>query len=118
MVVAYKQLLYSYSLLLMFSSFNRSALVAFALAAASGLASDLSIKVSGPSTVASVDDFVVKTSLTNFGDREITLLNDPNSILTPDWKTATFGVINADGAPAKFGGVKVRFRLHIGRKAL
>ena len=97
----------------MLASFNRSSLLALALAAASGLASALSIKVSGPQAVSSVDDLIVKTSLTNSGTREITLLNDPNSILTPNWKTATFGVVSADGAPAKFGGVKVSASLSL-----
>ena len=61
----------------------------------------------GPENVASVDNFTVKTIVSNTGAETVTLLNDPNSILTPKWKTNTFGLVGPNGVPAKFGGIKV-----------
>jgi len=59
--------------------------------------------------VSDVDNFVVKTILTNNGDETLTLLNEPESILTPQWKTNVFGIVAADGGAAKFGGVRVKW---------
>lgn len=109
----------------MFSSFTRSGLLAIALAAASTLASDISIKVTGesqcvapnyydsdapclgPDAVTSVDDFTLKTVITNHGADTVKLLNDPNSVLTPHWKTNSFGIVGPAGTAAEFGGIKV-----------
>lgn len=60
----------------------------------------------GPDTITSVDDFTLKTVITNNGAEEVKLVNDPNGVLTPTWKTDTFGIVGPAGA-AKFGGIKV-----------
>ncbi|KAG9010752.1 hypothetical protein FRB90_007673 [Tulasnella sp. 427] len=86
--------------------FARSSLLALCLAAASALAADISVKVAGPTVITSVDNFTIKTVITNHGAEEVSLLNDPNSVLTPSWKTNTFGIVGPNGTPAKFDGVK------------
>ena len=63
----------------------------------------------GADTITDVDNFNLKTVWTNSGDESLTLLNEPNSILTPHWKTNVFGIVAADGSAAKFGGVKVKW---------
>jgi len=59
--------------------------------------------------VSDVDNFVVKTILTNNGDESLTLLNEPDSILTPQWKTNIFGIVSTNGGAAKFDGVRVKW---------
>ncbi|KAG8906552.1 hypothetical protein FRB99_006666 [Tulasnella sp. 403] len=93
----------------MFSPLTRAALLALCVAALPAWASDLTVKVTGSGSVSSVDDFVLKTTITNNGVEAVTLLNDPNSILTPQWKTDVFGIVGPHGTPAKFGGVKVKW---------
>ena len=68
------------------------------------------ISPSGPKTVSDIDDFTIKTVLTNTGDETLTLLNDPNSILTPKWKTNIFGITSTDGKSANFNGVIVKWK--------
>ncbi|KIO33834.1 hypothetical protein M407DRAFT_178222 [Tulasnella calospora MUT 4182] len=89
--------------------FARSSLLALCLAAASALAADLSVKVTGPTVVTSADNFTIKTVITNNGAEAVNLLDDPNSILTPKWKTNTFGIVGPNGIPAKFDGVKLKW---------
>ncbi|KAG9047562.1 hypothetical protein FS837_002025 [Tulasnella sp. UAMH 9824] len=86
--------------------FARSSLLALCLATASALGAELSVKVTGPTIVTSVDDFTIKTVITNNGAEGVNLLDDPNSILTPKWKTNTFGIVGPNGIPAKFDGLK------------
>ena len=73
------------------------------------LISSCSVFYLGPDAVSDVDNFVVKTILTNNGDETLTLLNEPDSILTPQWKTNVFGIVAANGAAASFDGVRVKW---------
>jgi peptidyl-Lys metalloendopeptidase len=63
--------------------------------------------------VTDVDDFVIQTKLINSGDESLTLLNDPNSILTPSLKTNVFGIVATGGSSAKFNGMKVKWKPQI-----
>jgi peptidyl-Lys metalloendopeptidase len=52
----------------------------------------------------------VKATLVNTGDSTLRLLNDPNSVLTPNWKTATFIPTHTKtGARPQFKGAKVKW---------
>lgn len=68
--------------------------------------------------MTSVDNFAIKTVITNNGAEAVSLLNDPNSILTPEWKTNTFGIVGPNGTPAKFDGVKASFPIYELKRAL
>jgi peptidyl-Lys metalloendopeptidase len=69
---------------------------------------DLLVNVTGPSSVTA-DKFKVTTILSNNGDKDVTLLNDPNSILMPQYKTDVFGIVSKHGTPARFGGICVKW---------
>ncbi|KDQ16121.1 hypothetical protein BOTBODRAFT_157394 [Botryobasidium botryosum FD-172 SS1] len=70
----------------------------------------LTLKVNAPSAVEDVDALKISTTLTNTGTEELKLLNDPNSVLTPQWKTQTFSITGSNsGAVPSFQGVKVKW---------
>ncbi|KAG8902137.1 hypothetical protein FRB99_004824 [Tulasnella sp. 403] len=75
---------------------------------------DISVVVKGPSSVTDVQSFSVSTVITNHGDEAVTLLNSPDSILAPKWKTNSFGVVSQDrGLAARFVGVKVKWNHNV-----
>jgi peptidyl-Lys metalloendopeptidase len=79
---------------------------AIAVAAAPGL----NLQISGAENVHGVDNLSIKATLINTGDSTLRLLNNPNSVLTPQWKTATFTPTNAQsGARPAFKGAKVKW---------
>ncbi|KAG8904274.1 hypothetical protein FRB99_001977 [Tulasnella sp. 403] len=69
----------------------------------------LQIKVTGPAAVTSVDDLILTTTVNNNGAEPVTLVNDPNSVLTPDWPTEVFQVTGPNGTAATFTGVRVKW---------
>jgi peptidyl-Lys metalloendopeptidase len=79
---------------------------ALAVAAAPGL----QLKLSGAETVNGADNLTIKATLINTGDSTLRLLNNPNSVLTPHWKTATFVPTHTEnGARPDFKGAKVKW---------
>lgn len=54
----------------------------------------ISVSLGGEAIVHSVDDFKVVAKVTNTGDETLTLLNDPNTLLTPNWTTNVFHILN------------------------
>lgn len=63
-----------------------SVLFALAAGSASVLAfPSVSVAFSGEKSVVDVDNFKVVATVTNTGDETLNLLNDPNSLLTPNW---------------------------------
>jgi len=94
----------------MFSSSIRSALFALAASAvAANAAQSLSLKVSGPESVNTVDTLKVTATVTNTGDETVKLLNDPLSPLSK-LPAETFKITSdATGATPSFTGVKVKY---------
>ena len=95
----------------MFSTSLRATLVALvAIAAAASVAATpgLSVKVTGPATVDSVENLKVVTTLTNTGDETLKLLNDPNSILDT-LPTEAFIIASDSGASPDFIGFRVKY---------
>ncbi|KAG8894820.1 hypothetical protein FRB99_000972, partial [Tulasnella sp. 403] len=71
---------------------------------------DISVVVDGPSSVTDAQSLKLSTTITNHGDEAVTLLNSPDSILTPKLKTNSFGVVSqGQGRPARFTGIKVKW---------
>lgn len=69
----------------------------------------LALTVSGPENVNDVANLKVTTTLHNTGSETLRLLNDPKSVLAPEWETDVFDVVHqASGAVPSFHGVKVR----------
>lgn len=80
-----------------------------ALLLASGAFASRSVSVSfvnSPATTVDVDSLVVSTRITNTGDETLRLLEEPRSLLTPNWPTETFE-IRAGGIKTPFKGVRV-----------
>ncbi|KDQ08523.1 hypothetical protein BOTBODRAFT_191668 [Botryobasidium botryosum FD-172 SS1] len=68
------------------------------LASLIAAAPSLSITVSSPEvTVNGVDNLHVTTTIHNTCDETLKLLNDPHSILTPDWETDVFRIVKSEG---------------------
>ncbi|KDQ16122.1 hypothetical protein BOTBODRAFT_43700 [Botryobasidium botryosum FD-172 SS1] len=87
-----------------------AAVLLSALASPILAAPGLSLTVSAPSAIEDVDALKVTTTLTNTGTETLKLLNDPNSVLTPQWKTRTFDITGqSSGAVPSFKGVKVKW---------
>lgn len=86
-----------------------SAVLALLAGASAVLASSsgISVSLTGKKGIADVDDFKVVAKITNSGTETITLLNDPNTLLTPNWATKTFHLSNAEGVVPEFKGVAV-----------
>lgn len=61
----------------------------------------LSVTFEGDKVVKDVDNFKVVAKISNTGDEKLTLLNDPNSLLTPKWNTKTFAISSAEGVSAE-----------------
>ncbi|KAG8907836.1 hypothetical protein FRB99_002009 [Tulasnella sp. 403] len=99
----------------MFGSIVRLTFLAPALASAFVCAfPDISIAVDGPSSVNDVRSFNVSTTITNHGDEAVTLLNSPDSVLTPEWRTNAFSVVfQRRGLAALPAGVKVKWNPQI-----
>ena len=56
------------------------------------------------------DNLSLTATLANTGDETLRLLHDPNTVLTPQWKTATFIPTNANtGSRPTFQGAKVKW---------
>lgn len=62
--------------------------------------------VDSPATAVDVDNLIVSTRITNTGDETLRLLEEPRSLLTPNWPTETFE-IRAGGIKTPFKGVRV-----------
>lgn len=80
-----------------------------ALLLASGAFATRSVSVSfvdSPATVVDVDSLTVSTRITNTGDETLRLLEEPRSLLTPNWPTETFE-LSAGGVKTPFKGVRV-----------
>ncbi|KAF4622412.1 hypothetical protein D9613_009121 [Agrocybe pediades] len=92
----------------MFSSTLRTALIALTYAAAVANAATLSLKVSGPQAVDSVEDLKVVATLTNNGAEAVKILNDPRGALSK-MPTDTFSITDAAGSVPSFSGVKVKY---------
>jgi len=71
----------------------------------------LSMSVSSPEvSVNGVISLHITTKIQNTGDEPLRLLNDPHSILTPDWETDVFNIVKAGGgARPDFRGVMVKW---------
>lgn len=67
----------------------------------------VSISLAGKNSVTNVDNFKVVAKVTNSGDETLTLLNDPATLLTPNWNTNTFRIASAKGVIPEFKGVAV-----------
>lgn len=70
----------------------------------------VSVSFEGDKVVTDVNNFKVVTKVSNTGDETLTLLNDPNSLLTPNWYTKTFSITSAEGVSPEFKGVAVRIK--------
>jgi hypothetical protein len=70
----------------------------------------VSVSFTGEKTVTDVDNFKVVVKVTNSGDETLTLLDDPRTLLTPDWNTETFHITNSEGVVPEFKGVAVSGR--------
>ncbi|KAG8935803.1 hypothetical protein FRC02_006353 [Tulasnella sp. 418] len=70
----------------------------------------LRLRLSGHPNILGADVFRFNAELTNTGNEPLTLLNDPNTVLAPSWKTDIFAVTcRATGKLASFQGVSVRW---------
>ncbi|KAF8317606.1 zincin [Clavulina sp. PMI_390] len=69
----------------------------------------VSVSFSGESHVDGVDNFKVVAKVANTGDETLTLLNDPNTLLTPQWLTKSFHISSAEGVVPEFKGVAVKW---------
>ncbi|KAF8317605.1 deuterolysin M35 metalloprotease [Clavulina sp. PMI_390] len=69
----------------------------------------VSVSFSGESHVVDVDNFKIVAHLTNTGDETLTLLNSPNTLLTPEWSTRAFQISNAKGITPEFKGLVVKW---------
>ncbi|KAF9051379.1 hypothetical protein BJ165DRAFT_1400905 [Panaeolus papilionaceus] len=93
----------------MFSSSLRATFIALtSLAIAVSASPSLSLKVSGVQSVQNVENFTVKTVLTNTGDETVKVLNDPRGPLSK-MPTDTFTITNAKGDKPAFNGIKVKY---------
>ncbi|KDQ13796.1 hypothetical protein BOTBODRAFT_33232 [Botryobasidium botryosum FD-172 SS1] len=83
---------------------------AFVLVAPVLATQSLSVSVSGPSSVVDVTNLKVVTTIRNTGDEDVRLLNDPDTVITPQWATHTFGVskVGSETTP-DFHGIKVKW---------
>lgn len=72
-------------------------------------APSVSVSFAGEKVVTDVDNFKVVAKVSNTGSETLTLLNDPNSLLTPHWSTKTFSIASAEGAVPEFKGVAVKW---------
>lgn len=80
-------------------------------------APSVSVSFAGEKVVTDVDNFKVVAKVSNTGSETLTLLNDPNSLLTPHWSTKTFSIASAEGAVPEFKGVAVRSPFATHRRA-
>lgn len=89
-----------------------SAVIVALLAGSSAVFATLNVSVScaGDKVVTNVDNFNVAVRVTNRGNETLTLLNDPASVITPNWTTKTFHITNGDGVIPEFKGVAVSSR--------
>jgi peptidyl-Lys metalloendopeptidase len=85
-----------------------STFVILASALAASATRSLKVEASAPLVVSNIDDFEIKTTVTNTGDEPLKLLKDPRGPLS-QWGTNTFETTNQDGAAAEFTGVYVRY---------
>ncbi|KAF8322710.1 peptidyl-Lys metalloendopeptidase [Clavulina sp. PMI_390] len=69
----------------------------------------VSVSFSGESLVNGVDNFKVVAQVANTGDETLTLLNDPSTLLTPQWATKSFHIESAEGVVPEFKGVAVKW---------
>lgn len=94
----------------MFTSTVRSALLALAASAvAVNAAQSISLKVTGPESVNTVEDLKVTTTITNTGDETVKLLNDPLSPLS-QLPANTFKITGGSkGASPTFTGIKAKY---------
>ncbi|KAF9467834.1 hypothetical protein BDZ94DRAFT_1376555 [Collybia nuda] len=93
----------------MFSNTLRSTLIALvASAIAVSAAPGLSLKVTGPDAVNTVENLKVVTTVTNTGDETLKILNDPLGPLSK-LPANTFTISDAKGASPKFTGIKAKY---------
>ncbi|KAF9048777.1 hypothetical protein BJ165DRAFT_1609789 [Panaeolus papilionaceus] len=87
----------------------RAALIALtSLAIAVSASPSLSLKVVGVTSIQNVENFKVKTILTNTGDETLKILNDPRGPLS-SLPTDTFTITNAKGDKPSFTGIRVKY---------
>jgi len=66
--------------------------------------------VSGPSSVNGLSNLKLATTLHNTGNETLRLLNNPQSVLTPDWATNVFSISKVNGSVwPDFHGVVVKW---------
>ncbi|KAF8962979.1 hypothetical protein BDZ97DRAFT_1905037 [Flammula alnicola] len=68
----------------------------------------ISLEVTGPPSVASVEHLKVIATITNTGDETVKVLNDPRGPLSK-LPTDTFAITDATGAQPSFTGIKVKY---------
>ena len=69
----------------------------------------LSISTSAPDAVKDVGNLKVTTTVLNTGDETLRLLNEPQSVLSPELITDVFSISKHDtGASPDFHGISVR----------
>ncbi|KDQ08334.1 hypothetical protein BOTBODRAFT_38025 [Botryobasidium botryosum FD-172 SS1] len=99
------------SALMLFLLFVLSALIAPIIAGPA-----LSLSVSGATQPEESNSLKVKATLQNAGDEILRLLNDPRSVMAPEWDTNTFGIAKVDdGAAPSFAGVLVKWSPELAR---
>ncbi|PPR01230.1 hypothetical protein CVT24_005994 [Panaeolus cyanescens] len=93
----------------MFSNTLRATFIALtSLAIAVSASPSLSLKVSGVESVNNVENFKVKTTITNTGAETVKVLNDPRGALSK-MPTDTFTITNTKGDKPSFSGIKVKY---------
>ncbi|KAF8963005.1 peptidyl-Lys metalloendopeptidase [Flammula alnicola] len=93
----------------MFSNSLRGAFLALtSLAVVVSATQSLSLKVTGPESVASVENLNIVATITNTGDETVKVLNDPSGPLSK-LPTDTFAITDATGAQPSFTGIKVKY---------
>ncbi|KAK7438460.1 hypothetical protein VKT23_018073 [Stygiomarasmius scandens] len=93
----------------MFSSILRSSLVALVVSTIVVTATqEVTLKVSGPEYAKGVDNLKVKTTLTNTGSDNLSLLNDPRSILDTA-PTDSFRIVGSGGTSPAFSGMRLKY---------
>ncbi|KAG6917127.1 hypothetical protein DXG01_003793 [Tephrocybe rancida] len=82
--------------------------VTSALAASISAAPSISVKVSGPPAVINAENMKITTTVTNTGDKTLTVLNEPKSPLT-SLPADTFKIFDRTGASLAFTGVIAKY---------
>ncbi|KAF9446109.1 deuterolysin M35 metalloprotease [Macrolepiota fuliginosa MF-IS2] len=76
----------------------------------------LSLKVTGPVTVDTVEDLRFMAILTNSGDETLKVLRDPRGVLS-ELPANKFSIVGARGSRPSFTGIKVKYVPEVAAKA-